>query len=88
MKIFLIIFVFLSLLIVGLSLLPPSNIEGEQDTNVHYIKKVHHQDYLVPNKRRDFIRERREEQLAALKGLRNRNQKAIKSRHDDFISIQ
>ncbi len=88
MKIFLIIFIFLSLLIVGLSLLPPSNIEGEQDTSVHYTKKVHIQDYIVPYKRRDFIKERRKEQFAVLKGPGNSSQKAIRSRHDDFISIQ
>ncbi len=84
MKVFLIIFVSVSLLIVVLSFLSPSSNEEDKNASDHHIKKVQHKDYRTQYKRRDFIRERREEQLAVLKEYRGDSQKTARTRHDDF----
>ncbi len=87
MKVFVIIFLSVSLLVVGLSFLSPRSIEKDKNASDHFIKKVRHEDYRVQYKPRDFIRERRAEELDVLKGHRDDRQKAIRSRHDDFIVI-
>ncbi len=85
MKVFLTIILSILLFVVGLSFLSPRGIEEDNNTSGHFINKVHHEDYRVQIKRRDFIRERRVEKLEVLNGHRGDKQKAARSRHDDFM---
>ncbi len=85
MKLFSTIFLSVSLFVIGLSFLSPRSNEEDKHSSDSFIKKVNQEDYHVQYKRRDFIMESREKKLEALKGHRNDRQKAVRSRHDDFI---
>ncbi len=85
MKIILTIFLSALALVVGLSFLSPRSFDEEENPSGHISKKPPYEGCSVRYKRRDFIKERRVENLEALKAYRNAKQNATRSRHNDFM---
>ncbi len=79
MKIFSTILVTVTLLVIGLLFLSPG-INADKNTNKSSVKKIQNDEYRSQFKRRDFIKERRENEHKEINKHRN-----ARSHHEDFM---